>query len=93
MQIGVPAEIYPGEARVAATPETVKKLVAGGRHTVIIQTGAGERAAVRDSDYEAAGASRVPIASMEAIMLPLGPCTLLSASIGSRQSSRLLKSK
>jgi NAD(P) transhydrogenase subunit alpha len=30
MQIGVPAEIYPGEARVAATPETVKKLVAGG---------------------------------------------------------------
>jgi len=62
MQIGVPAEIYPGEARVAATPETVKKLVAGGRHTVIIQSGAGERAAIRDIDYEAAGARIVPTA-------------------------------
>ena len=26
MRIGIPAEIYPGETRVAATPETVKKL-------------------------------------------------------------------
>src|SRR6185436_959801 len=60
MHIGVPAEIYPGEARVAATPETVKKLVAGGRHSVIIQAGAGEGAAIRDSDYEAAGARIVP---------------------------------
>jgi NAD(P) transhydrogenase subunit alpha len=63
MQIGVPAEIYPGEARVAATPETVKKLVAGGRHTVIVQSGAGEGAAIRDSDYEAAGARIVPSAA------------------------------
>jgi len=60
MHIGVPAEIYPGEARVAATPETVKKLAAGGRHNVIVQAGAGERAAIRDSDYEAAGARIVP---------------------------------
>ena len=30
MRIGVPAEIHPGETRVAATPETVKKLTAGG---------------------------------------------------------------
>jgi H+-translocating NAD(P) transhydrogenase subunit alpha len=63
MQIGVPAEIYPGEARVAATPETVKKLAAGGRHTVIVQSGAGEGAAIRDSDYEAAGARIVPTAA------------------------------
>ena len=63
MQIGVPAEIYPGEARVAASPETVKKLVAGGRHIVIVQAGAGERAAIRDTDYEAAGARIVPTAA------------------------------
>jgi NAD(P) transhydrogenase subunit alpha len=63
MQIGVPAEIYPGEARVAATPETVKKLAAGGRHTVVVQAGAGEGAAIRDSDYEAAGARIVPSAA------------------------------
>ena len=30
MRFGVPAEIRPGETRVAATPETVKKLAAGG---------------------------------------------------------------
>ena len=65
MHIGVPAEIYPGEARVAATPETVKKLVAGGRHTVVIQAGAGERAAIRDSDFEAAGA-RIAATAAEA---------------------------
>jgi H+-translocating NAD(P) transhydrogenase subunit alpha len=63
MQIGVPAEIYPGEARVAATPETVKKLAAGGRHTVVVQAAAGERAAIRDSDYEAAGARIVASAA------------------------------
>src|SRR5687768_1069557 len=59
MHIGVPAEIYPGEARVAATPETVKKLSAGGKHTVIVQAGAGERAAIRDTDYQAMGAQIV----------------------------------
>ena len=40
MRIGVPAETRPGETRVAATPETVKKLVAG-KHQVMVQSGAG----------------------------------------------------
>ena len=57
MRIGVPAEIYPGEARVAATPETVKKLTAGGRHTVMVETGAGTRASVSDTEYVTAGAT------------------------------------
>ena len=48
MRIGIPAEIYPGETRVAATPETVKKLAAGGRHTVTVQTGAGAGASIPD---------------------------------------------
>jgi NAD(P) transhydrogenase subunit alpha len=63
MQIGVPAEIYPGEARVAATPETVKKFAANGRNTVIVQAGAGSGAAIRDSDYEAVGARIVATAT------------------------------
>jgi NAD(P) transhydrogenase subunit alpha len=63
MHIGVPAETYSGETRVAATPETVKKLVAGGRHTVSIQAGAGLGASVRDEDFVAAGATIVPSAS------------------------------
>ncbi len=56
MQIGIPTEIRPGERRVAATPDTVKKLAGGGRNDVVVQTGAGVRAAVRDADYAAAGA-------------------------------------
>jgi len=63
MHIGVPAETHPGETRVAATPETVKKLVAGGRHTVSIEAGAGLGASVRDEDYAAAGATIVPSAA------------------------------
>jgi len=54
MRIGVPAETRPGEARVAATPETVKKLAA--QHEVIVQSGAGMHASVIDDAYVAAGA-------------------------------------
>ncbi|MGY8525893.1 Re/Si-specific NAD(P)(+) transhydrogenase subunit alpha [Paracidovorax citrulli] len=58
MQIGIPQETRAGEARVAATPETVKKIVALG-HQVLVQTGAGLRASQPDAAYEAAGASIV----------------------------------
>ena len=56
MKIGVPAEVRPGETRVAASPETVKKLV-GGKHTVIVQAGAGVPASFTDDAYVAAGAT------------------------------------
>jgi len=56
MRIGIPAE-HMGETRVAATPETVKKLTAGGRHTIIVEHGAGVRAAIPDPEFEAAGAT------------------------------------
>lgn len=55
MRIGVPTETRAGESRVAATPETVKKLVAA-KHEVIVQSGAGAGASVTDAAYEAAGA-------------------------------------
>jgi NAD(P) transhydrogenase subunit alpha len=55
MHIGVPAETVAGETRVAATPETVKKIIAQG-HTVAVQSGAGVAASVTDAAYEAAGA-------------------------------------
>jgi NAD(P) transhydrogenase subunit alpha len=55
MKIGIPAETRPGETRVAATPETVKKLAA--KHQVIVQSGAGLHASVPDEAYAAAGAS------------------------------------
>lgn len=56
MRIGVPLETRPGETRVAATPETVKKLIAQG-HQFTIQSGAGNGASVPDSAYEAVGAT------------------------------------
>jgi H+-translocating NAD(P) transhydrogenase subunit alpha len=56
MRIGVPLETRPGETRVAATPETVKKLIAQG-HTVVIQKDAGVQASQPDSAFEAVGAS------------------------------------
>ena len=55
MLIGVPAETTAGETRVAATPETVKKLKAQG-HTLRVQSGAGLSASVTDAAYTAAGA-------------------------------------
>ncbi|MDC8759476.1 Re/Si-specific NAD(P)(+) transhydrogenase subunit alpha [Janthinobacterium fluminis] len=54
MRIGIPAETRPGETRVAATPETVKKLAA--KHEVIVQAGAGVMASAVDEAYVAAGA-------------------------------------
>jgi len=57
MRIGIPAEIHPSEARVAATPETIKKLTAGGRHTVLVETGAGVDASIPDTEFVAAGAA------------------------------------
>ncbi|CAB3635598.1 MAG: Re/Si-specific NAD(P)(+) transhydrogenase subunit alpha [Achromobacter sp.] len=56
MHIGIPKETRDGETRVAATPETVKKYV-GGKHTVVVERGAGSAARYLDEAYEAAGAT------------------------------------
>lgn len=62
MLIGVPAETLAGETRVAATPETVKKLTGQG-HTVRVQSGAGIAASAPDALYQAAGAEMVDAAT------------------------------
>ena len=58
MKIGIPTEIKSEERRVAATPETVKKMMSLGLQ-VVIQRGAGERANISDEAYQAAGAELV----------------------------------
>ncbi|MGQ9725341.1 MAG: Re/Si-specific NAD(P)(+) transhydrogenase subunit alpha [Tepidimonas sp.] len=58
MRIGVPAETAALETRVAATPETVKKLIAQG-HAVFVQSGAGVAASAPDDAYRAVGAQVV----------------------------------
>lgn len=52
---GIPKEIMPGERRVAAIPETVKKLVLGGAK-VLVEKGAGTGAFFSDDEYAKAGA-------------------------------------
>jgi len=54
--IAVTRERRAGETRVAAVPETVKKLLAAG-FSVTVETGAGAAAAYTDADYAAAGAT------------------------------------
>lgn len=58
MQIGVPRETAPGETRVAATPETIKKYIAN-KHSVVVERGAGEASHYPDSEYKQAGATLV----------------------------------
>lgn len=65
MQIGIPMETRAGEHRVAATPETVKRL-ALLRHQVLVQAGAGLNASISDAAYAAAGATLVPAAALYA---------------------------
>jgi NAD(P) transhydrogenase subunit alpha len=55
MKIGVPKETRPDETRVAATPETVKKLIAA-KHSVIVESGAGVSSSIPDEAFSAAGA-------------------------------------
>jgi NAD(P) transhydrogenase subunit alpha len=55
LKIAVLKESAPGETRVAATPETVKKIVGLG-HTVTVEAGAGERASFPDQQFKDAGA-------------------------------------
>lgn len=55
MIIGIPKEIMPGEARVAASPEAVQKYIADGA-TVIIEKNAGVGSYYFDEEYIKAGA-------------------------------------
>ena len=58
MKIGIPKESCAGEARVASTPDVVKKLVATGFEVTVGQ-GAGVAAHYPDAQYEQAGARTV----------------------------------
>ncbi len=62
MKLAVLKERRAGEARVAATPETVKKLKGLGLE-IAVERGAGAGAKIADADYEAAGATIAPDAA------------------------------
>jgi NAD(P) transhydrogenase subunit alpha len=65
MKIAVQAEADTAEPRVAATPDTVKKMVGLGAQ-VAVEPGAGIKSGVLDADYEAAGATLAAGAARDA---------------------------
>ncbi|QIK95703.1 NAD(P) transhydrogenase subunit alpha [Sphingomonas sp. HDW15A] len=74
MKVAILKEVAP-ETRVAAIPETVKKFAGLGMN-VGVERGAGERASVADSDFEAAGAivqDRAALVGDADVILCVGP--------------------
>jgi NAD(P) transhydrogenase subunit alpha len=63
LKVAVLAETAAGETRVAAIPETVKKMVALGP-AVAVEQGAGRSAGISDQDYADAGATVSPRAQV-----------------------------
>ena len=55
MIVAVPRETYPGEARVALTPDSVGPLTKAGAE-VVVEAGAGTAALALDEEFEAKGA-------------------------------------
>ena len=90
IHVRVRAERSPGEKRVAATPDSVKKLLAAGA-TVEVESGAGSGSLMTDAAYVAAGANIVardhpftpgvlfhvrPLTTPEIAQLPAGTVTI-----------------
>ena len=75
MKIAVLKEDVP-ETRVAAIPETVKKFIGLGA-SVSVESGAGDRASISDTDFESAGAKVGPRAEVlkdaDIILCVMGP--------------------
>ncbi|MCB1152539.1 Re/Si-specific NAD(P)(+) transhydrogenase subunit alpha [bacterium] len=72
----VPTECAPGETRVAAVPETVRRMVKLG-HTVLVESGAGAKASISDAQYTEAGATieKDPVAAYKKadVVLKINP--------------------
>lgn len=103
MRLAVLKERRAGEARVAATPDTVKKLIGLGL-TVGIEAGAGIQSAISDDEFAAAGAEIVADAAGalagagilfavnapdEAVRALMTPGTLVIATLGAASDSAL----
>ncbi len=103
MRLAVLKERRAGEARVAATPDTVKKLIGLGL-TVAIEAGAGVQSAISDQDFSLAGAEIVADAAAalngagilfavnapdETVLRLVAPDTLLVATLGAASDPAL----
>ncbi len=62
MKIGIPKEVHPKEKRVAASPDTVRKMVAMGLE-VLVEKDAGHASMMLDKAYQESGARICPTAA------------------------------
>jgi H+-translocating NAD(P) transhydrogenase subunit alpha len=79
MKIAIPKESQPGETRVAASPDVVKKLIGLG-FSVAVEKAAGADAAFTDDAYKEAGATiakdaATALKSADIVLKILGPTT------------------
>ena len=94
MKIAVLKERAAGEARVAATPETVKKFIALGAE-LAVEAGAGAGASIPDEQFVAAGATvgdaAATVKGADIVLGVQGPgvALLAGANPGDRKSTRL----
>ena len=63
MKVGITKETFESERRVAATPETARRLIEKQGFEVLVQSGAGTEASFPDSQYEQAGCRITPDAA------------------------------
>ncbi len=89
MKIGIPKERRPEERRVAASPDTAKKLKSMG-HDILVEKGAGTGAAFTDEAYAAAGASMVDAAAALAAEIVLKVQAPLPDEIGKMKPGAVL---
>ena len=92
MKVAVIAETDADEPRVAATPETVKKMVALGA-TVAVQAGAGVKSDILDEDYTAAGATigAVPLNDADIVLQVRRPSSSSAARGRTRRRRQSLR--
>jgi len=79
VKVFVPRERRPGETRVAATPETVRRMIKLGLE-VAVERGAGEASLFHDAEFETAGARLIdnPAAAWESadvVLKVTPPCS------------------
>ena len=80
--VGVVRETWPGETRVALSPEVAGKLIKAGM-AVLAEPGAGVAAAFPDADYAAAGvefAERTAVMSRAQVLLTVRPLAVKEVS-------------
>jgi len=58
MIIGILKELQEYESRISATPETVKKIIKA-EHSILVESGAGNKSFISDSEYIESGATIV----------------------------------